>query len=168
MKLRCINEKRDDLHAFAESFLGWCPIANFSAGNGLDLGLDFGGVQTSVLQADGRFQVEAVMVGPNVVIPDHTHPNVDTIEYPLAGLLRLTLDGIDLFPNAGDDVYALCARRVAVRIDRDQIHGGKAGPGGALFLSIQRWDTLARGHVGRDWRGATVSPAHEALAKAGA
>lgn len=120
-----------------------------------------GAALSCVLHRSGCFQVEQFTVLPREggsTFPDHRHPNVDSIEYFMAGEIRFRLRGLDVATAeaaaaVGEDGAALLAgRRLPVRaVD---LHGGWVGAGGAMFLSIQRWQhDIVPSSVLLDWAG---------------
>ena len=76
----------------------------------------------------------------NYVIPEHTHPNVDSFEVYLGGQV--------MFSHVGEwrtahsnmlaaDASGLSKQRLSnIRVRLDDSHGGTSGPAGAVFLSI--------------------------------
>ena len=83
-RLRTAFEIRDDLHEFAESWLQGAGVLN--AAQQLRYA---DGALVAVLYRQAPYQVELCCVVGGTVIPDHTHPNADTIEVPVAGLLSV-------------------------------------------------------------------------------
>jgi hypothetical protein len=120
-----------------------------------------GGSQFSVIAADGLYQVELVVCQPNVVIPEHVHPRVDSIEVPIAGRVRLQVRGDEPFKLASDAAFSRLARRRGVRIDSDAPHSGVVGDGGAVFLSIQRWHDSPVTSIATRYAGQAASEQHE-------
>lgn len=154
----CLNEIRDDLHAYAESItkrfrmLATAPLyglASFSEKP----------VQTLIMHRDGRFQTELCMFGPGVDVPEHHHPGVDSIEWLVAGTLRFKVNGE--YPEYARKLRGRVSWRfAAVRINQTDLHTVEIGERGAAFLSIQRWNERAPIHIGDNWVGAPCSSAH--------
>jgi hypothetical protein len=117
-----------------------------------------------VLYRAAPFQVEQFTILPRAggsSFPDHRHPNVDSIEYFMAGEINFRLRGSwvasieDAAAVGSDGASLLCGRRLPVRAE--DMHGGRVGDGGAVFLSIQRWlRETPPTSVLLDWAG----PAH--------
>jgi hypothetical protein len=133
MRFRCAFAISDELHEFASNWLRSASIANAGACR------SDGRVVSSVLNRSGRFQVEMVCARAGTPIPPHVHPSADTIEVGVSGAVRLWINGADPFEAVPDDRLAAFTRMRGVRINRADVHGGLVLPGGAVFLSIQRW-----------------------------
>ena len=106
------------------------------------------------------YQVELVTVKPDVYIPPHTHPNVDSYEVALKGIEFSSNGKITLpmwyanmpKPNCNLSV----AHYMVVRITTETEHSAKAGPEGGAFLSVQKWlNGVAPTAVGMDRKGGT-------------
>jgi hypothetical protein len=92
----------------------------------------------------GFFQVEMFIVPPNYIIPEHTHPNVESYEMYLGGDIGFSHSGrwvdesiLVRVPGSTDNKGAL------IKVLTTDLHGGVFGPRGGVFMSIQRW--LTRG-----------------------
>lgn len=158
-KLHCLYAVRDDLHDFAERFVSTVTFAQLNAPCGLLK--DFGDFQCGILHREGAFQVEMMVVRPGVVIPPHTHPGTDSIEYPVTGGVRLYVGDKDPFTKLDDERFLSFIKGKGIRIAGDAVHGGQAHPTmGAVFLSIQRW-SIDQAHIAQNYDGAGVSPAHD-------
>ena len=74
-----INPKEDELSNFAYWYLTSGEVDKFYTPikNGL---LFIEGVSGIVLYRNEQFQVELFICQPNLVIPEHTHPDVDSYE----------------------------------------------------------------------------------------
>lgn len=153
--MRCLFGVKDDLHAYAERVVAMPLSAPI-------LGRDYGPVHSSLLHRDGKFQTELVTVRPGVVLPEHRHPGVDSIECPLEGFIRFRINGEDPYAGVSDERLARFAIGKLVRIAEDAWHSGRAGPEGVKFLSMQRW-TGEQSLIGERWVGATVSKEHASL-----
>lgn len=131
--------------------------------------VDAGGeVRSVVLHRHGQFQTELLSVIPrpgNAGLPEHRHPNVDTVEVFLAGEFgftkngRLVNRGGRVSPIGADGVAQLCGLQVRVR--PQDLHGAAPlGEGGWVFLSLQHWlNGVPPSSVGLDWAG----PQHESV-----
>lgn len=120
-----------------------------------------GAVHSLVLYRSAPYQAElffGLPVESEGFFPEHSHPNVDSIEVMLSGQIGFTLRGKPV--NAREDVTgvaldgsaALCGARV--RVHANVSHGAWVGPGGGAFLSLQRWrDGIEPTSVGLDWDG---------------
>lgn len=96
-----------------------------------------------VLYRQGPYQVQLFILPPNSVIEPHTHPNVDSFEVFIGG-------DIDFF--LGDELFNQNTIGDPIRVAPTAWHGGKFGPNGGCFLSIQKWlNGVAPTSVGHDW-----------------
>lgn len=160
MRFYCAFPKDDELQSFAKHWLSTFSILNMKA-DPSDL-IDVGPVRTSVLHKEGQFQVELCMIDAGYVIPEHVHPNMDSIEVPLSGGVRFTINGIDPYVNVNDDRLIQFGRGKGWRINSDDVHGGRVMGSGAVFLSIQHWKTEPK-KVLSDYVGGFLSRQHEGL-----
>jgi hypothetical protein len=128
-----------------------------------------GVVQSIVLYRLAPFQVELISGLPiegwqskvNRAVPEHSHPNVDSIEYVLAGQIAFTICGQQIAGDedvngiAEDGASSMCGKRMHIKPNVP--HGAAIGASGAVFLSIQEWKPgIELTSVGVDWDG----PAH--------
>lgn len=165
-RLRCLYGVRDDLHEFAE--YAWNTLSFGAMTADLAWAVDHQGVQCAILHRDACYQAELIVVQPGVIIPTHTHPGTDSIEVPVAGAVRFWIDGKDLYRGIDDARLLKLIRGNGLRIAQDAPHGGRALPTiGAMFLSFQRWEGAPR-HIGENYVGQGVSPAHASILEAGA
>jgi quercetin dioxygenase-like cupin family protein len=157
MRLRTHFGIADDLQDFAEDFLnrrGY--LANMRSLQRAD------GALVALVCREGVYQVELCAVPGGLVIPDHTHPQADTIEVGLAGALRLRVNGVDPFEGLPDALIERRNRWRGLRINHDDVHGTTVGQPGAMFFSIQRWRGEPRS-VLTDYAGEPLGPQHRAL-----
>jgi len=126
---------------------------------------------TSVLMyRGGSFQVQMFIVPADYIIPEHTHPNVDSLEIYMGGQIRFSHSGKwvisdDEFFNASPDEQrgtGLPQRAGhAIRVRPDELHGGIFGPSGGVFLSIQHWLNGVKPHcVAADYIGVVMGKHH--------
>lgn len=156
-RLRTAFEIRDDLHEFADAWLAsQGALADARELRHAD------GAMVAVLHRAGRYQVELCCVSGGTVIPDHIHPNADTIEVPVAGLLRLRVNGVDPFAGMSDERLRNFRRPFGIRINHDDWHGTEVGAPGSMFLSIQRW-TGDPQSVLTDYAGEPLGDLHRSL-----
>lgn len=148
MKLRTRFGVNDDLQAFAERWLDGARLSAQSLTHAE-------GALFACLHREGPYQVELVCVPAGFVIPTHVHPHADTIEVGVAGVLRLHVNGVDIFNRIPDEVVERMNHSRGIRINRSDAHGTAqpVGPRGAMFLSIQRWtnepSSVLTDYVGR-------------------
>lgn len=144
--MRCLFGKKDDLHEYAERMArGYEQLAPLARQR-------YGSLTSFLLHRDGLFQTELVTAPAHTNIPAHRHPGVDSIECPVRGFIRLVVDGIDPYQGVNDERLRRFALGKLVRIDAQAWHGGRAGPDGVTFLSMQRWDRPQE-FLGEAWEG---------------
>jgi len=143
------------------NFLKWYLDAGQRIFTPLDNSIHFvEGLTSLCIYRYEPFQVELVTVKPDVYIPPHTHPNVDSYE--------VALKGIEFYSNGGTTLPMWFADKQAegtnlsaahyqfVRVTPDDEHSAKAGPNGGCFLSVQHWlNGVKPTAVGMDWKGGT-------------
>lgn len=96
-----------------------------------------------VLFRQGQYQVQLFNVQPNCVIEPHIHPNVDSFEVFVGGDIDFMCD---------DVWYTQTLLGDRIRVTPSSWHGGKFGPRGGCFLSIQKWQNgITPTSVGDDW-----------------
>jgi hypothetical protein len=159
----------DELHDFLTWFLAQGPVLGkvpvMSAVNNFGQDNQGGHVMSGIWYRNKQFQVELFIVSGPCIIPEHTHPNVDSYEVLLGGQIRFSRDGKWLIPETyqvdvsknGTSPY----RGETVRVSHNTPHGGVVGDGGAMFFSVQHWLNGIEPHsVGFDWSGITSSQSH--------
>lgn len=156
----------DELHDFLAWFLAQGPVLGkvpvMSAVNNFGQDSQGGHVMSGIWYRNKQFQVELFIVSGPCIIPEHTHPNVDSYEVLLGGQIRFSSEGKWLIPETyqvdveknGTSPY----RGETVRVNHNTPHGGLVGDGGAMFFSVQHWLNEVDPHsVGFDWNGYTSS-----------
>lgn len=125
------------------------------------------GLVATVIYRMAPFQVELVTCSPNLELPEHSHPNVDSFELYLSGALMFSLDGKQIVPDeeaakiGWDGVHHLIGS--SLRVPAGAPHGLRVGPNGGTFLSIQQWlNNKPLSTVGDDWDGDAMGPIHAA------
>lgn len=121
------------------------------------------------------FQVQMFIVPPNYIIPEHTHPNVDSFEVMLGGQISFSKNGKwvaekDLaFQPKSQSMPNLAPRRGAcIRVLPNDLHGGAFGPSGGVFMSVQHWLNDTDPHcVSADYDGKTMGDHHHSMVKFG-
>lgn len=122
-----------------------------------------GGTVTSlILFRKSPFQAELFTAWPSAVgpgyFPEHTHPNVDSIEVPISGAANFTLRGQpiakELFTKRVSSTGALWIAGSRIRVRPSVRHGANLGAQGGAFLSLQHWlNDVQPTSVGLDWKG---------------
>jgi len=113
-------------------------------------------------------QVQLFAVPPNYVIPEHTHPNVDSYELLVGGDIKFSKDGdwvkdtdatTTSFFSGMSNLHPM--RGSIIRIHPDTPHGGVFGPRGGVFMSIQQWLNGVPPHcVSYDYDGLVMGDDH--------
>jgi len=107
------------------------------------------------------YQAELITFLPSPdggIVPDHGHPNIDSIEVILSGEVGFTLRGKRLLTDEmlakrleDGAAWVLGAK---IRVRPGETHGAVVGPAGGTFLSIQHWlNGVPPTSVGLDWDG---------------
>lgn len=124
------------------------------------------GVTSVCLYRCAPFQVEMFIAPPHCIVPEHTHPNVDSIEVPVGGGIHFSLHGKyvageDAVKEDGGPLGTLLNRGKWTRVRPDSVHGGWADENGGVFLSVQHWLNGVKPHsVALDYSGAVMGPNH--------
>jgi quercetin dioxygenase-like cupin family protein len=108
------------------------------------------------LHRQGRFQSQLWICDPGSEIPNHGHPNVDSIQVYVAGQLDLSVGGQKVMER---DTQTN-ARGIFIRIGPGVKHGATIGPEGACFLTFQEWLKGEPESVETDWDGPALSNEH--------
>ena len=120
-------------------------------------------VTSLVLYRKDNFQVELITCEPNTVIPEHTHPDVDSYELFLHGM-KFTHNGETIISSeqAEEEINGMPSHAYeTIRVKPNDPHGGTASKNGGCFLSIQKWlNGVTPTHVGNNWDGDTMGDNH--------
>lgn len=154
----------DELERFCDWFLKTMPVIGAVPFHGAVSRIQ--DVTSILLYRRDNFQVQMFAVPGGTVIPEHTHPNVDSIEVYVGGNIRFSHSGRyisaegDIFANDGP--LGLASRRgMTVRVRPNDVHGGVFGEGGGVFLSVQHWLNGVKPHcVAADYNGITMGDDH--------
>jgi len=139
----------DDLEHFKNWWLVSRPF-NAPQTNSLTHVADTHGV---VLYRQEPYQVELFNVKPNSEIVAHVHPNVDSFEVFVNGDIEFLCDGV---------WYRQEQLGASIRVLPSSWHGGKFGPRGGCFISIQKWlNGVEPKFVGDDWTGSDHSRSYQ-------
>ncbi len=154
----------DPVEKFCESFLKDMPVIG---------AVPYAGAVTKVqdvtgilLYRKGPFQVEMFACPEGTIIPEHTHPNVDTVQVYVGGNIIFTHSGLYTYP--ADGVRAMdgplrCANRRGhlLRVRPDDRHGAVVGKGGGVFMAVQHWlNGIAPHSVAADYDGIAMGEDH--------
>jgi hypothetical protein len=142
----------DELEMFAGWFMRERPLV-FTPENGMMFVESACG---TCLFRHENLQVELFLISPNADIPEHIHPNIDSIEIAMWGM-RFSHSGQIVM----DFEHMDAARGFGIRVRPGDWHGGKASPSGACFLSVQRWlNEVPPTTVVNDWSGDVLGKQH--------
>lgn len=124
-------------------------------------------VTSVLLHREGQFQTQMFIAPPHCIIPEHTHPNVDSIEIYAGGQNHFSHCGkwIITENECYEDPYSsfglAIKRGVTIRVKPDDPHGGYMGENGGIFISVQHWLNGVKPHcVAADYIGKTMGPKH--------
>ncbi len=124
-------------------------------------------VTSLVIHRNPPFQTQLFIAQPNTIVPEHIHPNVDSIEVYVGGDLHFSHSGKYVFDketvseNKEHPFGIALTRNAIVRVKPNDIHGGYSGSSGAAFLSIQHWLNGVTPHcVAADYEGVVMGPDH--------
>jgi quercetin dioxygenase-like cupin family protein len=121
---------------------------------------------TSVLMyRENQFQIQMFIVPEGVIIPEHTHPNVDSYEVYVGGNIKFSHSGKYVLTKElegeNPDTKTALARGNVIRVKPEDKHGGVFGPGGGVFLSVQHWLNNVKPHcVAADYIGTVMGEDH--------
>ena len=154
----------DALEKFCSSFLKKMPVIGAVPFHGAVSRIQ--DVTAILLYRRDQFQVQMFAVPGGTIIPEHMHPNVDSIEVYVGGDIRFSHSGkyvypVDqLVPRNGPLGLAF-KRGTTIRVRPHDLHGAVFGEGGGVFLSVQHWLNGVKPHcVGADYSGVTMGEHH--------
>ncbi len=131
------------------------PLAIYNAGQ----------VVTMVVDRDGPFQAELVVLKPGGGFPyEHRHPNVNSFEVHFCGFTPLTINQRPAHmrairrPTDPDG-----APLFLVRVKATDWHGAELSREGGSFFSVQEWFDAAPTSVLLNWEGQPISTEHREL-----
>ena len=155
--MRIINTKKDfeatsDLETYLKWVAGNVTISPWSIEKSHLTFFD--NVVIYVIDRRGQFQTQLIAVQPNVIIPNHRHPNVDSFEIAMHGMT---------FTNSGRTIpYKIMRPGMSIYVDHNDFHGGSSSDAGGCFLSVQQWlNDIPPTSVETDWSGDTMGPLHD-------
>ena len=155
----------DPLEQFLRQFLtkgspiGYVPL------NGAVRYID--GVTAVLWYRKAPFQIQMFVVPPNHIIPEHTHPNVDSYEVYVGGQIKFSHSGKFIISEADfmtpNEHGCSKVRGGIIRVRPNDLHGGVFGASGGVFFSVQRWLNGVQPHcVSADYNGVVMGPEHMA------
>ena len=154
----------DPIEQFAESFLRDMPVIGAVPFAGAVSRVE--DVTCILLYRRDQFQVQMFACPEGTIIPEHTHPNVDTIQVYVGGNVIFTHNG--RYAYRADEVRAMdgplrCANKRGhiLRVRPDEKHGAVIGAGGGIFMAVQHWQNGIAPHcVAADYEGITMGEDH--------
>ena len=122
------------------------------------------GISGLTLYRENNFQVQLFICEPDINIPEHIHPNIDSFELFLYGM-KFTHSGKTII----DSNMALKENNEmpfhyyqTIRVKPNDWHGGTSSKNGGSFISIQHWlNNTKPTHVSDDWQGNVVGNKHK-------
>jgi len=167
----------DKLETFCDWFLREMPVLGMvPARNAVDR---FEQVTSLLLYRNAPFQVQMFLTEKEFIVPEHTHPNVDSIEVYLGGDIKFShggkFVGRDKWVRGESGIPAPPAglgmeegrlgtshrRGMMIRVRPNDVHGGLTGKGGGAFLSVQHWLNDLKPHcISNDWSGIAMGTDH--------
>ena len=108
------------------------------------------GVYGITLYRKGPFQAQMFIVKHGAGSPEHSHPNIDSVEYGIAGADTFTSE-------RNHRIHGL------ICVAPGEKHTAAADENGGAFISFQKWiNGKAPTSVELDWEGAPIDHTHEA------
>ena len=154
----------DELEQFCSWFLKSMPVLGAVPFSGAVSKIQ--DVTAILLYRRDQFQVQMFAVPEGTIIPEHTHPNVDSIEVYVGGNIHFSHSGKYVYPEdqlrPKEGSLGLAMKRgMTVRVRPNDLHGGVFGEGGGVFLSVQHWLNGVKPHcVAADYNGVTMGEHH--------
>jgi hypothetical protein len=112
---------------------------------------------------NGPYQVQLWMCDPNSEIPEHSHPNVDTIQVYVCGQVYLRLNGkliIEPERLAEETRHFNVFNGRYIRVGPNDTHGASIGPMGGAFVNFQFFLDGNPRSVELDWKGDPIDDEH--------
>lgn len=112
-----------------------------------------------VLYRDPPYQVQLWICDPNSEIPEHTHPNMDTIIIYLSGEFYVKVNGEPVLTK--ESLYAMPDGMPSVpgawlRVGPNDKHSAMIGPKGCAFLNFGRFLDGKPRSADLDWEGPSL------------
>jgi hypothetical protein len=116
------------------------------------------------------FQVELFIFESDFIIPEHTHPNVDSYEVYVGGQVAFSHSGEwKTFKEKPEEIKnrRYTCNGKSIRVNANDTHGGIIGPEGGVFMSIQHWLNGEPHRIAHDWNGKAMDDNHMSGIKQG-
>lgn len=125
----------------------------------------FNGFSGVTIFRNGPFQIQLFLAEPDVYIPPHVHPDVDSYEVFLRGMefyhegdTVISMDQAFMMGNNDKPLYS----GGIIRVKPDESHGGLSSSTGGAFLSVQHWkNNIDVSSVHKNWSGKTLGELHD-------
>jgi len=155
----------DPLEVFLKQFLNNAEVCGYTPLN--NAVRDVFGIYGYTQYSQEDFQVQVFVVPPNKIIPEHTHPNVDSFEVYIGGQILFSHSGRWVITEEDlrepDEHGLSMLRGKSIRVRPNDLHGGCFGPAGGVFMSVQRWlNDTAPSCVSLDYDGIALDKKHKA------
>jgi quercetin dioxygenase-like cupin family protein len=123
------------------------------------------GVTSVLMYRKDQYQIQMFIVPENTIIPEHTHPNVDSYEVYVGGNIKFSHSGKYVLAKEVEgenpNTKTALGRGSVIRVKPNDKHGGVFGPGGGVFLSVQHWLNKVEPHcVAADYTGTVMGEDH--------
>lgn len=154
----------DTLDAFAAWYckvMGPIPPSPFEAITRLE------GFIGMTLYRHGQFQVQMWICDPYSEIPDHSHPDVDSLQVYVSGEVFLRFNGQPVITPDSLDYAAIGSETISpkngfsLRVRPTDNHGATIGPRGGVFITFQEWlNGVEPQSVEMNWKGPVLNESH--------
>tara|TARA_R110000751_G_scaffold10671_2_gene38648 strand:- start:2983 stop:3498 length:516 start_codon:yes stop_codon:yes gene_type:complete len=160
--IKIFEESPDDLTDYTQ----WLMAAAFTE---LDRPIDgivhYNPATAVVIDRREAFQAELYTFPAGRDIPEHVHPNVESIEVQVSGSLLLYVEDQCIQGPFSLERAAKTFMNRGARIPAKSRHRVTVGPEGACFISVQKWTAGMPTSIGNDWAsGHRYSETHEGMA----
>lgn len=108
------------------------------------------------------FKVQIWICPPRINVPDHCHPNIDSIVVHLEGEIYLRVNGKDFITPEIIKRMELKGESIDGKhfhIKPGMVHGFSTGPNGGVFMNIEKW-TGKMTSAELDWIGEPINESH--------
>ena len=159
----------DDLDKFVNWYLASGSPRSFNVPAQAPI-MDIDGILGLTLFRFNEYQVQLFIAGPSVVVPPHSHPDIDSYEMAIFGV-QLELNNIVKIPMARCmnakptqtpwEIPTAIDYGKRLRVRPGVLHGGLSSPLGGSFLSLQKWLNGGKpSSVAANWVGPTLGEKH--------
>lgn len=162
----------NDSHSL-EDFLNWFlisgpPIGKIPFNNPVEVTYFNEGKKATMIKwyQKGPFQVQLIITDPDMIVPEHNHPNMDSYEVYGGGQINFYKNGIletkDFTKISAEEDGTAPNRGNFIRVKPNEVHGGIFGSERGIFFSVQKWKNGVIPHdATKDWEGIVYSEEHK-------